>query len=154
MKNLRTVAFCLSLSLYSLASSAQQKDIPLNEPDQKKPELFKQTPDKVSVDALQIASLLIMPVGEPVILDFPSFHFEGNVVSTVSKYSNSMQSVVIRSTNFVGATLTVTKVTDQTGNISYTGRIISMQHGDLYELKQSGNGLALVKNKFNNLVVE
>ena len=154
MKNLRTIACCFSFSLCALASSAQQNDIPVNAPDLNKPELFQQSPEKVTVDASQIAALLVSPVGEPVVMNLPSFHFEGKVISAVSKYANSMQSVVIRSSNFEGATLTLTRVTDASGNISYTGRILSMKHGDLYQLKQVDNGLALVKNKFYSVVSE
>ena len=154
MKNLRTIACCFSLSLYCITSSAQQKTIPLNEPDLNKPELFKQSPDKIPLEVFEVASLLTTPVGESVVLDLPSFRFEGNVISAVSKYSNSMQSVVIRSSNYEGATLTVTRTADKSGNISYTGRIISMKNGDLYELKQVDYGFALVKNKFYKVVVE
>ena len=154
MKNLRTVACCLTFAFCALNSSAQRNDVPLNEPDLNKPELFRQSPEKIAIDAVQLASLLVSPVGEPVVISLPSFRFEGNVISTVSKYSNTMQSVVIRSTNYDGATLTITKIIDASGTISFTGRILSMKHGDLYELKQVENGLALVKNKFYKVVNE
>ncbi len=83
-----------------------------------------------------------------------SLRFNGDVVSVVSKYENTIQSVVVRSTNYSGARLTVSKITDANGNISYTGRIISMQHGDLFELKNVDNHLVLVKRKFHDLVNE
>ena len=37
MKNLRTAALCVSISLYSLSSVAQTGDIPINEPNLNKP---------------------------------------------------------------------------------------------------------------------
>lgn len=154
MKNLRTIACCLSLSLFGLAASAQQKEIPLNEPDLNKPELFRQSPDMIALESAQVSSLLSSSVGEPVVISLPSFRFEGTVISTVSKYASSIESVVIRSSNFQGATLTLTKITEPSGNISYTGRILSMSHGDLYQLKQVDNALVLVKNKFYSLVNE
>ena len=140
MKNLRTIACCFSFSLFALAASAQQQDIPLNQPDLSKPELFSQAPEKVALESSQIAVLLSASVGEPVVISLPSFRFEGTVISTVSKYH--------------GATLTLTKITEPSGNISYTGRILSMNHGDLYQLKQVNNELLLVKNKFYSLVNE
>lgn len=154
MKNLRTIVCCFSLSLYCITTSAQQKPIPLNEPDLNKPELFKQSPDKIPLEVFEVASLLTTHVGEPVVLDLPSFRFEGKVISSVSKYSNSMHSVIIRSSNYEGATLTITRTADESGNISYTGRIISLKNGDLYELKQVDYGFALVKNKSYKVIVE
>jgi hypothetical protein len=154
MKNLRTIACCFSFSLFAFAASAQQQDIPLNQPDLSKPDLFSQAPEKVALESSQIAVLLSASVGEPVVISLPSFRFEGTVISTVSKYASSIESVVIRSSNYHGATLTLTRITEPSGNISYTGRILSMNHGDLYQLKQVNNELLLVKNKFYSLVNE
>ena len=154
MKNLCTIACIACLAIFSVNASAQQSDIPLNEPDTKKPALFDQKPDRVVVEPFQITSLLTAQVGEPIVLNLPSFRFEGNVISSVSKYENSIQSVVIRSTNYNGAIMTVTRAADENGNPFYTGRILSKNHGDLYELKRVDNGFALVKNKYNNVVME
>jgi hypothetical protein len=80
--------------------------------------------------------------------------FAGDVVSTINKYANSMQSVVVRSNNFNGASLSVTKIIAVDGKVSYVGRIISFKHGDVYELQSQNNELVLVKRKFNDLVNE
>lgn len=154
MKNLITIACCISLSLYSISSSAQQKDIPINEPDLKKPELFRQSPEKISIHAEDLTFLLATAVGETVVLSLPSFRFEGNVVSAVSKYSNAIQSVVVRSSNFEGATLTISRITDETGKTFFTGKIISLKHGDLYELKLVDNGFAFLKNSYYKVINE
>ena len=154
MKNLRTIACCLSITFCSLATSAQLTDIPFHEPDMNKPELFHQSPDKISIEVPQLSNLVNAVVGDPVVIDLPSFRFEGTVISSVSKYSNTMQSVVVRSTNHTGATFTLTRITEANGNIRYSGRILSMNHGDLYQLKQVDNGLALVKNKLHKVVNE
>ena len=154
MKNLLTIVCCLCLSLYSIRSSAQQNDAPVNKPDLNKPRLFKLSPQKISIQTDEITGLLSTAVGEPILLNLPSFRFEGNVISAISKYENKIQTVVIRSSNFEGATLTISRITDEAGNIKYAGRIISMKSGDLYELKQVENGFALVKNDYNRVVVE
>ena len=154
MKNLFTLACCVCLSFFSFRSSAQQTNLPINEPDQHKPELFKQSPKKVAIQAEEMTSLLATSVGEPIDLNLPSFHFEGTVIAAVSKYANKIQSVVIRSSNYEGATLTLSRITDEAGRISYAGRIISLKSGDLYELKQVDNGFALIKNSYNRVVVE
>ena len=157
MKNLRTAALCVSISLYSLSSVAQTGDIPINEPNLNKPKLFQNLPDIIPVKMNNITVLMGAEVGRPVSLslsDATVFQFEGIIVSSVSKYENTIQSIVIRSTNFPGATLTVSRITDDTGHISYIGRMLSMQHGDMFELKNENSQFLLVKRKFYDLVNE
>ncbi|MBC7874456.1 MAG: hypothetical protein H7Y01_10690 [Ferruginibacter sp.] len=157
MKNLRTLALCVSLSLITLCGSAQNGDIPINEPDLNKPELFKTLPASIPVSKDQLVSLLDYQVGSPVSLNLSAasaFRFEGNVIASVSKYENSIQSVIVRSTNYPGARLTLSRITDDKGNITYTGRILSREHGDLYELKNTDNQFVLVKRKYNSLLNE
>lgn len=157
MKNLRTLALCVTVSFYSLCSSAQTEKIPLNEPNYNKPKLFQNLPDNIPVSMDNITNLFGSPTGRSVSLnlsDRSPFQFEGDVVSSVSKYENTIQSVVIRSTNYNGARLTISRLTDENGNISYTGRIISMQHGDLYELKKINDEYMLVKRNFYDLINE
>ncbi|HUM47586.1 MAG TPA: hypothetical protein PLD84_11700 [Chitinophagales bacterium] len=158
MKNLRTIAVCVSITLYSLSSSAQTGDvIPLNEPNLNKPKLFQNLPDNIPVKMENILSLFGVAVGQPVNMsmsDVTPFQFAGNVVSAISKYENSIQSIVVKSTNYPGASLTISKITDANGNVSYRGRILSMQHGDMFELKGDNNQFILVKKKFYDLVNE
>lgn len=158
MKNLRTIAACLSITLYSLCSSAQTGyTVPVNEPNYNKTKLFQGLPEKIQVSMDNLSSLFSEQVGRSVSLNLSgdeSFRFNGDVVSVVSKYENTIQSVVVRSTNYPGARLTVSKIADANGNISYTGRIISMQHGDLFELKNVNNQFVLEKRKFHDLVNE
>ena len=65
-----------------------------------------------------------------------------------------MNSVVIRSTNYNGATLTISKTMNADETISYSGRIISFQSGDLFELQNKDGHLTLVKRNFYDLVNE
>ena len=157
MKNLCTVALCASLLFNSHFLSAQTSDVPINEPKQNQPKLFQSLPDNIPLKMENIANLFGGEVGRTLSInlsDATSFRFEGNVVSSVSKYENSIQSVVIRSTNYPGSTLTISKITAENGTTSYTGRILSMQHGDTYELKNINNQFVLVKRKFYDLVNE
>jgi hypothetical protein len=157
MKNLRTIALCVSISLYSLCTSAQTGNVPVNEPDYNKPELFRNLPSTIVLDMGNVTRLFTSIVGGPVSVAMSAsspFQFEGQVVSSVSKYNNGIVSVVVRSTNYPGALLTLSKLTDAGGNISYTGRIVSRQHGDLFELKNVNNEFVLVKKGFYDLVNE
>lgn len=157
MKNFRTIALCVTIPLFSLYSSAQTTSIPINEPNLNKPTMFQSMPDNIPVNFDNVTSLFSAEVGRTVTVnlsDIVSFRFDGQVVSSVSKYNNTIQSVVVRSTNLNGANLTISRITDENGNISYTGRILSMQHGDLFELKNINNQLVMVKRKFNEVVTE
>ena len=68
MKNLRTAALCVSISLYSLSSVAQTGDIPINEPNLNKPKLFQNLPDIIPVKMNNITVLMGAEVGRPVSL--------------------------------------------------------------------------------------
>jgi hypothetical protein len=158
MKNLRTLAVCVSILLYNLNGMAQTTPaIPINEPDYNKPKLFSNLPDKIPVSIDQLSSLFATPIGSQVSVSVPgqaNLQFNGELISAVSKYGNSLQSVLIRSSNYNGARFTVSKMTDAEGKITYAGRIISLQHGDLFELKKEDTEWALVKKDFHQLVNE
>ena len=157
MRNLRTRVLFISVLLSSLSASAQRQPVPVNQPDYNKSTLFTALPEKITIATNSLATALKTTTGNTVSItlsDEPVFRFEGQVVSTVSKYENKIQSVVIRSSNFDGATLTISRITNDDGTQSYTGRIISFGHGDLYELQTSGGQLILVKKKLNDLVNE
>ncbi len=82
------------------------------------------------------------------------FKLEGQVVSVVSKYNNSIQSVVINTSNFNGARLTFSRIKKQDGSVIYSGRIVSFEHGDLFQLINKDGEFVLVKRNFNELVNE
>jgi hypothetical protein len=157
MKNLRTSVLFVCVMLSCLCSFAQTAKIPVNEPNLNKPKLFKNLPDFIPVDIDNLKALLGSPTGRNITtnlsVDQP-VEFKGQVVSTSNKYDNSIVSVVIRSSNFEGARLTVSMVSNTDGTIRYTGRLMSFEHGDLYELQTLENRLYLVKRNFYDLVNE
>jgi hypothetical protein len=159
MKNLRTVAALICVAFCGITASAQNPDhAPLNEPNRNKPSLFSNLPDQIPVSIDYLNTFFDSPSGKTFNLvtgtDRNSLSFEGRVISSESKYNDALKSVVVRSTNFNGATFTVSKYTDETGTVTYSGRIISMQHGDAYELKTIDGNLILVKRKFHCLINE
>jgi hypothetical protein len=157
MKNIRTTMLCVVFALSATVSYSQEQKIPLNEPDNNKPRLFTNLPAKIPVTITNIDNMLSTPVGKNSqfrLSEDNSLQFAGEVVSTASKYNNTIQSVVIRSDAFNGARLTVSKITNTDGSIRYTGRIISFKHGDLYELENQDGQLVLVKKNYYELVNE
>lgn len=156
MKNLRTAILCAVLALGTLGVNAQN-EVPINQPNYSKPRLFNNLPARMVIGTDRMESLLALPVGSPVsfsLTDAAAGQFNGEVISVSSKYESSIRSVVIRSTNFNGATLTIARVRNEEGIISYTGRMLSLQSGDLLELKQDGNAYVLAKKGFYDLVNE
>lgn len=158
MKNIRTTVLCVCISIISFNAFAQHQDVPpVNEPDYNKPKMFAAFPEQIPVNLTILNNLFTASLGATVdmnIADGSSFRFAGEVVSTVSKYENKIRSVVIRSSNFNGARLSVSKITNDDGSIAYTARIISRGHGDLYELQNLNNRFILVKRSYYDVVNE
>jgi hypothetical protein len=159
MKNHRTPLLLLCFVVSSIACSAQKQvlPVPINEPNLNKPKLFQSLPEKIPVSVNNLSGLLKNTLGSNVnisLSDKVPFKVEGQVISVVSKYNNSIQSVVINCSNYAGARLTFSRTSNADGSYSYTGRIVSFQHGDLLELKKQDDGFMLVKRNYYELVNE
>ena len=152
MKYLLLPGICLML--FCSAVSAQNV-VPVNEPDLNKPKLFTNLPDKIPVDISTLQTLISTETGKAASLRLTtngSISFTGQVVSRAD--DQSIHSVVIRSGNFNGATLTLSSSAQPNGAVKFTGRIISMQHADLYELQYANNQYILIKKNFYDLINE
>jgi hypothetical protein len=153
MKNLTKGIICLSLFFICQQSNAQTP--PVREPDMNRPSLFQNLPDKISCRINDLSSLLELEIGKPVSFSFANnLNFQGVVSSVASKFDNTLQSVVIRSTNFPGAALSFSKITKEDRTISYVGRIISFQHGDAYEISLENGQYYFIKKGFYDLINE
>jgi hypothetical protein len=157
MKNYSTPVFLALFTFMAFASQAQETKIPLNEPDYNRAKIFQHLPASIDVEINAMRSLLSASRGQSVFADIStdaSFRLEGDVVSTDDKTDASVSSVVIRLTNYPGARLTFTKAVYPDGQIVYSGRIISFQYGDAYELKEQQGKFSLVRKNFYDLVNE
>jgi len=152
MKNLLKGIICLSVFFVCLKTNAQTP--PVREPDMNRPSLFQNLPDRISCSISDLSAFLQLETGRTISFSFANnINFQG-VVSSVASIDNSLQSVVIRSTNFPGAALSFSKITKGDGTISYAGRIISFQHGDAYEINIENGQYFFVKKGFYDLVNE
>lgn len=147
------------LFLLSCATGFAQNRATINEPDYNKPALFANFPDKIPVTIDELKSLFSNDAarGKAAAVNFADKKlpgFNGKIVSIASKYNNSIRSVVIRSTSFNGATLTLSSSTTTDGAARYTGRIISFQHGDLFVLQKENEQYFLIKKKYHELINE
>jgi hypothetical protein len=159
MKNPRTYVLCACITLCSLFSAAQGQKFVLNEPDYNKPHLFDNLPEMIPVSVDNLNSLVNSKPGASINTTFSndvnSVSFEGKVVSAVSKYEDKVQTVMIKSTNYNGASLYISKVITDDGTIKYNGRLMgSFQNGDQYVLQQKDGGFALVKKNFYDVINE
>lgn len=157
MKNLRTPVLCACLMLCSLFSMSQVQKVPVNEPDYNRPKLFNNLPEKIPFNPESILSLQNKQTGANISIslsDEKQIPFDGTLLSFASLNEGKVQSIVIKSTNYNGATFSMSKVINENGSTTYTGRLMSFQHGDLYVLQQSEGRYMLVKKNFYDLVNE
>ena len=153
MKNLAKGIICLAVFFVCLETNAQTP--PVREPDMNRPSLFQNLPEKISCRINDLSALLESETGRTISFAFSgNINFQGIVSSVASKFDNSLQSIVIRSTNFPGAALSFSRITKQDGTIAYVGRIISFQHGDAYEINLENGQYFFVKKGFYDLVNE
>jgi len=153
MKNLVKGIICLSVFFVCITTNAQTP--PVREPDMNRPSLFQNLPEKISCRINDLSSLLESEIGKTISFSFTgTLNFQGVVSSVASKFDNTLQSVVVRSTNFPGAALSFSKIIKEDGTFSYVGRILSFQHGDAYEISQENGQYFFVKKGFYDLVNE
>jgi len=152
MKNLSTAVLSVCITLCSLCASAQ-KDVPINEPDYNKPKLFADLPDRINFNLANLTNLFQLQVGQTANIPLTgNFTLTGTVVSTAN--NDNVVSVVIKSTNRLGARLTFTRVISEGKIVKYIGRIISLQHGDVYEIVSENNQYYFQKKGLYDLVNE
>lgn len=156
MKTNQILVLGLLLLATAFNLNAQDANVPLNEPNYNKPRMFNTMPTRIEITPEKIQQLIATPNGQNANIPFNTQGgaIDGDVISAVSKYNNAIQSVVIRCADFDGARLTLSKVTLPDGSTKFTGRIISLRHGDLYQLVQEDAGWVLVKKNFYDLINE
>jgi hypothetical protein len=156
MKNTSTLVLCTIFSCITILSQAQDKSIPLNEPNLNKPKLFQNLPEKITVEVSSLESLFTIELGHSVNTKLGSFQLLGDVLSKSSANDIGTQNntVIVNLSNYPGANLTLSKINNSDGTIGYTGRIISFQHGDLFELQNQNGSWVLVKRNFYDLINE
>ncbi len=147
MKIILTGLFSMLISLCFHTGFAQQ--FPLTEPDYSKPKLFLQQPSSIVVDTDALSNLFSLSAGQSVDIPLGSFRYRGIVVSKSNTENTAIQSVVIKSTNFIGSVFTFTKIRAN-GTALFKGRIISREHSDAFELQvQNGQYLLQKKHQLN-----
>jgi hypothetical protein len=158
MKNLRTAVVCIGIMLSGVYTNAQNTEVvPVNEPNYNKPKLFTNLPDQIPVNLTTFDNLFNNNIGTSVDANFSdaaAFRITGQLVASVSKFQNSLLNIAVRSSNYNGAILSASKYTDKNGQVHYTARLFSKQHGDGYVLTEENGRLLFVKKDYNEIVME
>jgi hypothetical protein len=155
MKILATSVICLVLSVCMLYASAQEQKQLINQYDLNKPKLFKELPDRISLNPGDFDYLFNYEVGQNVSLPLTqNFILKGAVVSRAEDVAANVKSVVIRSTNRVGATLALSRIINENNTITYRGRIMSFKHGDAYDIGSENGSYYLIKKSLYDLFDE
>lgn len=117
-----------------------------------RPRLFQQLPDTLLCRNDLLHNFLSLSQGRDVnTMIAPGFIFQGVVSSRAQ--TPYRKSVVIRSVNYPGATLSFSFVTDGNQQILH-GRIISFSHADAFEIAFLNGNYYLIKTDFARLVNE
>lgn len=155
MKFLKTIIFMALFTVCFLHTKAQAPTPPLNQPDYNKPKIFSDLPEKQTLNLSNMEALLSLSVGTRVNTTIANgFALTGTVVSCSNATDGRVKSVVIKSSNRQGATLTFTRITAPDGSTSYIGRMISKDASDAFQIIKEGSQYSIRKQGLYDLINE
>jgi hypothetical protein len=117
--------------------------------------LFSNVPDSIQLAEKEISQLFTLPVGTAISIKVSDqFQLKGIIKSSIQKYEN-LKSLIIESTNYKGAILSLSRRTEDDNYIVYLGRILSSKHDDGFELRINEAGQYYLKKiEVNNSIME
>lgn len=117
--------------------------------------LFSSVPDSLQLAETEISQLFTLKAGSVISIRVSDqFQLKGVLKSSIQKYEN-LKSLIIESTNYKGAILSLSRRTEDDNSIIYLGRILSSQHDDGFELRINEAGqYYLRKIEVNNSIME
>lgn len=127
---------------------------PIHQTLPNKSSLFTNLPDKFTIKNSLIEDLFSGPdSGSVKILLSVNNFFEGTITERIQRNENVV-TLNIKSSNYDGALLTISKVLNSNKELTYTGRIVSMQYGDVLILKKESDRFFFTKAKQSLVIVE
>jgi hypothetical protein len=154
MKNLKIHAFCVLLLISTYCSAQNQNKIPITEPNYNKPRLFNALPARLPLNTGQVNAVINEKEGGSVDMNLADqLIIKGTVISISDKKSSDIKTVVIKSSNLPGCFLTLTAF-NKGGETIYTGRILSREYGDAYEIQEQNGNYYLQKINLYDLLSE
>ncbi|MEI2756470.1 MAG: hypothetical protein V9F46_08430 [Chitinophagaceae bacterium] len=158
MKNLRTGIYFAIVAIFYFTSSVNAQNALYREPDYNKPKFFDAYPVEINISTDMLDELLSsrpnQTISRALSADNNTLPFQGKVMSEVNREDGNFRRIMIKSTNYPDATLTIWKYLDDQGILRYQARIISFTHGDAYVLEKRATGYALIKKGFYDIINE
>ncbi len=132
MKHYATYALSVLLSFITTTGFSQVNN--------QKPKQFNSFPSTISCGETELSKVFTATAGQDISFSFSNnFTFSGTVTSNLVKYSN-LQTAIVKSPDYSNSILSISKITNTDGSISYTGRIINKDYFDGFELKRNTQG--------------
>ena len=107
---------------------------------QSKKLLFSRYPANIACTEAQLSKLFTADKGQLVSLKLSeNFKLEGAVFNKISKYNNTLQTLVIQLPAFNNMLLAISKRAAENNQSVYIGHLYNSESADGYQLKQQGN---------------
>ena len=152
MKNLYSAGL-LWLLLFTAFTSYTQVEPPLNQQIPDRPPLFTSLPEKFECNLAELEKLFTFSPPQKCLLKLnPAFELDG-VLAEKFVRSDRLTSLNIRLNNYEHALFNVSRIYEK-NTITYTGRIVSIKHGDLLILKKENDKYFFIKQQQKFLMVE
>ncbi|RYZ39084.1 MAG: hypothetical protein EOP49_30470 [Sphingobacteriales bacterium] len=146
------------ICLFASFSLEAQVKAPIREPDYNKPKLFNTLPATMLANKQDLLNILSPSSRKDQEIQLPLANGKSNPFTGKIAYAyqddQQLRTVTIQSTNFNGALLTLSSITNADGTVSLTGRIFSYQHGDAFELQEKNNQYTWVKKNLYEMMTE
>ncbi|MDQ3683517.1 MAG: hypothetical protein M3352_10685 [Bacteroidota bacterium] len=153
MKKIKSATICLLLSICCIGAVAQIH--PSTKADYEKPAMFSDLPEKLNLNIPSLEAMLDLSAGQSIQVPLGrSFILKGVIISKSDANDLNVKSVVIKSNNRKGATLTFTRSRKEDGSFSYLGRMLSYNHNDAYEIIFENGQYFLTKKKLLDIINE
>lgn len=152
MKNLYTAGVLCSL-LFTAYTAIAQVEPPLNQQVPDKPLLFSALPDKFECNAVELEKLFFARTIQQFNWNFNS-GFQPDVrVSGIFKKNEHLTSINARLVNYDNALLNISMIREKE-TVYFTGRIVSIRHGDILFLKKEKDKYFFIKQQLRFTMVE
>lgn len=150
------VLYC-SITTVSAQTTSSLKDktaIPVSgQLLKEKPRLFSRLPEKFTVGKPVLDKLFTGSTRRISPADNQEFPFEGEIIERVQKNPNVV-SVNIKLSNYEGALLNVSRIINSDLSVSYIGRAININNGDVLLLKNENGKFYFTQEKQAFTLVE
>ena len=147
MKYLITTLCTVLFTIIAFTAAAQNAKI-------SKQYLFKNYPAAIDFSAEDLNNVFSVKAGQSKTLALPGgLSLSGQVVSNVSKYNGTLQTLAIKLPAFNNMLFSLSKRTEKDNTVIYVGHLFSKDYADGYELKRNENNTyQLVKVDMNEML--